>query len=107
MRNPFCERFAVCAIAVAGLAAIAAAQAQASGAQTTPAAPVSSAVANPTYVSIPREITVSRPAAEVWKRVGKSCDSGQWLQVPCTITSGKDGEIGAVRSLAGEVLVAK
>jgi len=107
MRNPFCERFAVCAIAVAGLAAIAAAQAPASGAQTTPAAPVSSAVANPTYISIPLEITVNRPAAEVWKRVGKYCDIGEWLQVPCTITSGKDGEFGAVRSLAGEVLVAK
>lgn len=107
MRNPFCERFAVCAIAVAGMAGNTAAQAPASGAQATPAAPVSSAVANPTYISIPLEITVNRPAAEVWKRVGKYCDIGEWLQVPCTITSGKDGEFGVVRSLAGEVLVAK
>jgi len=64
-------------------------------------------VANPTYVSIPMEITVSRPAAEVWNRVGKFCDIGEWLQVQCTITSGKDGEIGAVRSIANEVLVGK
>jgi hypothetical protein len=65
------------------------------------------AVASPTYVSIPLEITVNRPAADVWKRVGKFCDIGEWLQIPCTITSGKDGEFGAVRSVANEVLVGK
>ena len=53
------------------------------------------------------QITVNRPAAEVWKRVGKYCDIGEWLQIACTITSGKDGEFGAVRSVAGEVLVGK
>ncbi len=83
----------------------------AAGAQTPAAAPpaggVSVAVASPTYVSIPLEIAVNRPAADVWKRVGKFCDIGEWLQVPCTITSGKDGEFGAVRSVAGEVLVGK
>lgn len=74
-----------------------------------PAAPASAgiAVASPTYVSIPLEITVDRPAAEVWKRVGKWCDVGEWLQLPCTITWGKDGELGAVRSIASEILVAK
>lgn len=72
-----------------------------------PAAPVSTVVANPTYVSIPMEITVNRPAAEVWKRVGKYCDIGEWLQVPCTITAGKDGEFGAVRSIGREILVGK
>jgi hypothetical protein len=65
------------------------------------------AVASPTYVSIPLEITVDRPAAEVWKRVGKWCDVGEWLQIPCTITWGKDGELGAIRSVASEILVAK
>lgn len=64
-------------------------------------------IANPTYVSIPMEIEVNRPAAEVWKRIGKYCDIGEWLQVPCTITSGKDGEFGAVRSIGNEVLVGK
>jgi hypothetical protein len=53
------------------------------------------------------EITVNKPAAEVWKRVGKYCDIGEWLQVPCTITSGKDGEFGTVRSIGNEVLVGK
>ena len=66
---------------------------------------------NPHYVSIPLEIAVSRPAAEIWKRVGKYCDIEEWLQVPCVIASGRDGEVGAVRSLRNgaviEILVAK
>jgi hypothetical protein len=53
------------------------------------------------------EITVNRPVTEVWKRVGKWCDVGEWMRVPCTITAGKDGEFGAVRSVANEVLVGK
>ena len=76
-------------------------------AAATPAASTGIAVASPTYVSIPLEITVDRPAAEVWKRVGKWCDVGEWLQLPCTITWGKDGELGAIRSIASEILVAK
>jgi hypothetical protein len=96
-------RTAACFVFAASLATFAAAQAPAPG-----AAPAqSTAVANPTYVSIPLEITVNRPAAEVWKRVGKYCDIGEWLQIPCTITAGKDGEFGAVRSVATEVLVGK
>ena len=66
---------------------------------------------NPHYVSIPLEIDVNRPAAEVWKRIGKYCDIEEWLQVPCVLTSGKAGEVGAVRSLRNgaviEILVAK
>jgi hypothetical protein len=80
-------------------------------AQTPPASGSSSVVvAKPTYTFIPMEITVNRPAAEVWKRIGKYCDVAEWLQVPagCTITSGKDGEFGAVRNVGGgEVLVSK
>jgi hypothetical protein len=66
-------------------------------------------VTNPNYVSIPLEITVNRPAAQVWARIGKYCDIGEWLQIAagCTITSGKDGEVGAVRSVVNEVLVGK
>ena len=66
---------------------------------------------NPHYVAIPLEISVSRSAPEVWKRIGKYCDIEEWLQVPCVIVSGKDGEVGAVRSLRSgaviEILVAK
>jgi hypothetical protein len=76
-------------------------------AQAAPASPAGIVVAHPAYVSIPMEITVNRPAIEVWKRVGKYCDIGEWLQVPCTITAGKDSELGAVRTVGNEVLVGK
>lgn len=73
------------------------------------AAPVagSVAVANPTYTTLNLEVSIDRPAQEVWQRVGKFCDIGEWMQVPCTITHGKDGEVGAVRSIGREVLVGK
>ena len=64
-------------------------------------------VAKPTYTSIVLEISVDRPAADVWKRIGKYCDIGEWLRTTCTILSGKDGEVGAVRSIGNEVLVGK
>jgi hypothetical protein len=66
-------------------------------------------VANPNYVSIHLEVDVNRPAADVWKRVGKYCDIGEWFQVAagCKILSGPDNEVGAVRSIANEVLVGK
>jgi hypothetical protein len=66
-------------------------------------------VANPAYTSIVMEVTVNRPADEVWKRVGKYCDISEWLRIQCTIASGKDGEVGAVRSLGTitEILVGK
>jgi hypothetical protein len=101
------------AVALACFASAAAAQVAA------PAAPAQAATANPananivvekpTYTTIPIELEVSRPAAEVWKRIGKYCDISEWLQIPtgCTILSGTDGEVGAVRSVAGEVLVGK
>jgi hypothetical protein len=99
MWNYFSKIAAGCAITMVCLAHVASAQA--------PPAPAPLAIPNATYVSIPMEITVNRPAAEVWKRVGKFCDIGEWLQIPCTITSGKDGEIGAIRSVGSEVLVGK
>jgi len=97
-------------VAALGVARTASAQAPAAQAPAAPAAgaaPVSVAVANPTYTSIVLETTVNRPAAEVWKRVGKYCDIGEWLRIACTITAGKDGEVGAVRSVVNEVLVGK
>jgi hypothetical protein len=99
MRNHVSKVTATCALAILCLAATAGAQ---------PAADQASIVVeNPTYSSIPMEIMVDRPAAEVWQRVGKFCDIGEWLRIPCTITAGTDGEFGAVRSVANEVLVAK
>ena len=102
MSNLFRTTGAACALMIAGFLGVAAAQTPAPTPQAT-----GPAVASPTYTSIPLEITVNRSAADVWKRIGKFCDIGEWLQIPCTITSGKDGEFGAVRSVAGEVLVGK
>lgn len=89
------------AVALASIGAPALAQAPAAAS----ANPV--IVANPHYISIPMQIDVNKPAADVWKRVGKFCDIGEWLRIPsgCKITSGKDGEFGAVRTVGGEVLV--
>ena len=86
-----------------------AAQAPAPAGQSAPAPTASIVVDNPTYVSIPLEIAIDRPAAEVWKRVGKYCDIAEWLQIPsgCKMLSGVEGEIGSVRSVANEVLVGK
>jgi hypothetical protein len=107
MRNLFRAGAAGLAFAVVGLVS-AGAQPPAQGTPGAPGAPTGDiVVANPTYISIPLEVTVNRPAAEVWQRVGKYCDIGEWLQIPCTITAGKDGEFGAVRSVGGEVLVGK
>jgi len=84
----------------ASIAGTAAAQAPAPAPLQTP---------NPSYASVLMEIDVNRPAADVWKRVGKYCDIGEWFQIaaPCTITSGKDGEFGAVRTVGAEILVGK
>ncbi len=66
-------------------------------------------VEKPTYATIALETTVNKPVAEVWRRVGQYCAIGEWLQIPagCKMLSGKEGEIGSVRSVATEVLVAK
>jgi len=68
---------------------------------------------DPEYVSIPMEITVDKPAAEVWAKIGGWCVDGKWLYatntIPCEVTSG-NGEMGSVRVVANrvtEVLVAK
>jgi len=97
MRNQLSKTVGGCAFALVCLAG-------AASAQTSPAG---AAAPSPHYVSIPLEISVNRPAAEVWKRVGKYCDIAEWMRRPCTITAGKDGEFGAVRSVADEVLVGK
>jgi hypothetical protein len=87
---------------IAGLAATAAALALAGSAQ-----------AAGDYVSIVQETTVNAPADVAWAKVKPYCDIGAWLNpatpVACEITSGKDGEVGAVRKIAGrieEVIVA-
>jgi Polyketide cyclase / dehydrase and lipid transport len=75
----------------------------------TSAGPPPLQVPNPSYVTIPMEITVNRPVKDVWARIGKYCDIAEWFQIAtgCVITSGKDGEVGAVRTVGAEILVAK
>lgn len=92
------------------LAAAAAFAAPALAQQTAPPpAPPKLAIEAPNYVAIEMTIDVNRPAAEVWKRVGKYCDIGEWLQIPagCKITAGADGQVGAVRTVGREILVGK
>ena len=99
------------ALVIAGLATINA-QAPAQPPQGGTAAPAPAAsivVENPNYVSLHLEVDVNRSAADLWKRIGKYCDIGEWFQIAagCKILSGTEGEVGAVRSVANEVLVAK
>jgi hypothetical protein len=104
MRTRSAYRITGCLVGLVCLTSFARAQTPASTPQT-PAPAVSVVVAKPTYTSILLEVAVNRPAADVWKRVGKYCDISEWFRVACTITSGKDGEVGAVRSVGNEVLV--
>jgi hypothetical protein len=110
MRNQFSKTIVLVAIVIVALSGVAVAQPPAPpapGAPGAPAAAGSSAIANPNYVSVVMEANVNKPAAEVWARVGKYCDIGEWLRVACTIVSGKDGEVGTVRSIGTEILVGK
>ena len=73
MRNELSRTSAICAMIVAGLAATATAQ------PPQPPAPPANpnaniVVENPTYTTVgPLEITVNKPVAEVWKRIGAYC----------------------------------
>ena len=111
MRTTLAHTIAAMALAFTSLPLTAAAQAPAPPAPPAPPATPNAniVVDNPTNISIPLELGVDRPAAEVWKRIGKYCDIAEWLQIAagCKILSGIDGEIGAVRSVAIEVLVGK
>ena len=107
MRHRLINLTASAMLAIVGWAGATAAQTPAPAAQAGTAAPSGIFVASPTYTSILMEVAVNKPTAEVWRRVGKFCDIGEWLRIPCTITTGKDGEVGAIRSVANEVLVGR
>ena len=104
MRNECKHIVAVAALVMAGLMAAANAQAQVSAQGDS-----TIVVEKPNYVTITLETTVNKPVADVWKRIGGYCTISEWLQIAagCKILSGTDNEIGAVRSVAGEVLVGK
>ena len=100
---------AACILMSLSLFVAASGQAPAPAVPATAPATVNIVVDKTTYTSIALEIDVNRPAAEVWKRIGKYCDIGEWLQIAagCKMLSGQEGEVGSVRSVANEVLVAK
>ena len=104
MRNECKHIVAVGALVMAGLMAAANAQAQVSAQGDS-----TIVVEKPNYVTITLETTVNKPVADVWKRIGGYCTISEWLQIAagCKILSGTDNEVGAVRSVAGEVLVGK
>jgi len=90
------------------VASSASAQAAAAPAPNPNQAPL--AIPNPTYTTMVLEVDVNRPAQAVWARIGRYCGIEEWFRVSCTITSGQDGQLGAVRRLGPgviEMLVAK
>jgi len=105
----FTRTLAAAAITLVCVTSAGAAQAPSPAGQAAPAPNANIVVDNPTYLVIPLEIAIDRPAADVWKRVGKYCDIAEWLQIPagCKMLSGIEGEVGSVRSVANEVLVGK
>jgi hypothetical protein len=60
---------------------------------------------NPHYASLPMSIVVNAPVQKVWARIGKYCDIGEWGFRTCDLISGKEGEIGAVRTIGHSVIV--
>jgi hypothetical protein len=60
---------------------------------------------NPHYASLPMSIVVDAPVEKVWARVGKYCDIGEWGFLGCNLISGKEGELGAVRTTGHSVIV--
>jgi hypothetical protein len=78
---------------------------------TPPPPPAPLAIANPSYVTMVMELSVDRPAAAVWARVGKFCDIAEWFRTTCTLSDPAQTQLGAVRHLNGggviEMMVAK
>lgn len=60
---------------------------------------------NPYYASLPMSIVVDAPVEKAWARVGKYCDIGEWGFRSCDLISGKEGEIGAVRTIGHSIIV--
>ncbi len=62
------------------------------------------------FVTVSQEIPINAPADAAWSRIHGFCQIGIWFKTTCIITSGRDGEVGAVRRVADrldELLVAR
>ncbi|MFI4964410.1 MAG: SRPBCC family protein [Caulobacterales bacterium] len=55
------------------------------------------------FVTVPLEATINAPADVAWKKINGFCQIGGWFKTTCVITSGKDGEVGAVRRIADRI----
>jgi hypothetical protein len=62
---------------------------------------------SPQYASLPMSIVVEAPAHKVWARVGKDCDIGEWGFKSCDRISGKEGEVGVVRTIGHSIIVGR
>ena len=60
---------------------------------------------DPQYASLPMSIVVDAPIEKTWARVGKYCDIGEWGFRSCNLISGKEGEIGAARTIGHSIIV--
>jgi hypothetical protein len=62
---------------------------------------------NPHYASLPMSIEVNAPVEKVWARIGKYCDIREWgfNGYVCELLSGKEGELGAVRTIGHSIIV--
>jgi hypothetical protein len=61
------------------------------------------------FVTVPLETTINAPADKAWPKINGYCLIGAWFKTTCTV-SGPDGQVGAVRTIAGrirELMVAK
>lgn len=106
MRIESRQALAACGLVLSGFLISTSAQAQAPAASAGDSVIV---VQKPTYTTIALETTVNKPVADVWRKVGPYCAISEWLQMPkpCTMLSGKEGDVGSVRSVADEIMVAK
>src|SRR5262249_28483070 len=64
-------------------------------------------VTQPLYASASAELTVRKPVAEVWSRIGDFCDIRDWIPTTCEIVSGNENDLGAVRTTGKEIIVGK
>ena len=55
------------------------------------------------FVTIPLETTINAPADKAWPKISGYCLIGAWFKTTCAISSGTDGQVGAVRVIAGRV----
>ena len=100
------DKMIIAATALAGALALAGAtHAQA------PTTPPAAAKAPADYRTVMATIEIAKPVAAVMAKTGKWCDIAEWIKpATCVVNSGKDGELGANRLIAGrinEIFVAK